>query len=144
MSIGLNPSPGTSSIHDPTLLPVFPCPVSTDCSGQVLAHADVCPRPGRAEPHCLQAISVLGARQGSRRGGHPLRGHPARLDLCKGMLVQQMKRFFCKDTASFQKVANAFYKLFSYRFQTPKLHKSLEKMQVSQRGILEPLQTFCQ
>ena len=69
---------------------------------------------------------------------------PTRLVLCKGMLMQQMKWFFCKDTAAFQKVANAFSELLSYTFQTPKLHKSPEKMQVSQREILEPLQTFCQ
>lgn len=69
---------------------------------------------------------------------------PTRLVLCKGVLMQQMKYLFCKDTAAFQKVANAFSESLSYTFQTPKLHKSPEKMQVSQREILEPLQTFCQ
>lgn len=70
--------------------------------------------------------------------------HPARLVLCMGTVMQQMKWFYRKDTAAFQKVENAFSELLSYTFQTPKLHKSPEKMQVSQREILEPLQTFCQ
>lgn len=61
-----------------------------------------------------------------------------------GTVMQQMKWFYLKDTAAFQKVANAFSELLGYTFQTPKLHKSPEKMQVSQREILEPLQTFCQ
>lgn len=143
---------GSSPIGDPTLPLVSMPRLCRACAGSCLCSSRAW--HGRALLPRLQlsygAITAVSAGSSAREQeswcSPGLHGalHPARLILCMGTVMQQMKWFYLKDTAAFQKVANAFSELLGYTFQTPKLHKSPEKMQVSQREILEPLQTFCQ
>lgn len=106
--------------------------------------AEPCSRAHGGRHSCVCSSTAPGQQEGQvssegTRGVTPSKPCPLPGDVDAADEV-----VFCKDTAAFQKVANAFAELLSYTFQTPKLHKSPEKMQVSQREILEPLQTFCQ
>lgn len=143
---------GSSPIGDRTLLLVSMPHLCRACAGSCLCLSRAW--HGRALlPHLqlsygtITAVSAGSTAQQHKSWCSPgVHGalHSESLILCMRTVMQQMKWFYHKDTAVFQKVANAFSELLSYTFQTPKLHKSPEKMQVSQREILEPLQTFCQ